>query len=56
LRKEKSRNISGSLSLVYPEPYRDFGVVSFLSGFAELLPEPVVLALELIALAWCRCL
>ena len=30
--------------------------MSFFSGFGELLPEPVVLALELIALAWCRCL
>jgi hypothetical protein len=30
--------------------------VLFFSGFAMLLPEPVVLALEFIALAWCRCL
>jgi len=68
-RKGKSRQPERLfLSANITTDYRDFGVVSSFSGFAVLLPEPVVpglelialaldfCALELTALAWCRCL
>ena len=62
--KERAANFSGSLTvnaLYAAADYLDFGVVSSFSGFAMLLPEPVVcaldfIALEFIAFAWCLCL
>jgi hypothetical protein len=51
-RKGKSRQAERLfLSANIKTDYRDFGVGSSFSGFAVLLPEPVVPGFELIALA-----
>jgi len=53
-RKGKSRQLERLfLSANITTDYRDFGVVSSFSGFAVLLPEPVVPGLELIAWDFC---